>query len=80
MGSRWRPRGPEDLDDEQRSRIRRQVLGGVRPLRRTLAGRLEDRAYDVLSALAAPAPLIVRTLVTAAVVVSLVGSATVASA
>lgn len=80
MGSPWRPRGPDDLDEEQRARIRRQVLGGVRPLRRSFADRVEDRAYDVFTVLAVPAPHIVRTLIAVAVILSIVGSATVASA
>ncbi|MEK7860761.1 MAG: DUF5667 domain-containing protein, partial [Chloroflexota bacterium] len=80
MGAPWEPRGPDDLDAEQRARIRRQVLGKVRPLRRTLSDRIRDRLYDVLEVLALPAPHIVRAIVAGAVVVSIVGTATVASA
>lgn len=80
MGSAWPPRGPDDLDDGRRARIRREVLGSVRPLRRTFAQRIEDRAYDAAAALGRPAPYLVRVLVTAAVIVSIVGGATLASA
>ncbi|MBI2324251.1 MAG: hypothetical protein HYU87_04755 [Chloroflexi bacterium] len=80
MGPPSQPRGPDDLDDQQRARIRRQVLGSVRPLRRTFADRLGDRLYDVFAVLAVPAPHIVRAVAVAAVVVSIVGTATVASA
>ena len=80
MGAPWRPRGPDDLDEEQRARIRRRVLGSVRPLRRTLADRVTDRAYDAFALLAIPAPHLVRAIVAGAVIVSIVGTATVASA
>jgi hypothetical protein len=76
VGTPWRPRGPDDLDDDQRARIRRRVFGEFRPYRPSLA----DRAYDALALLAVPAPHIVRAIVAVMVVVSIVGTATVASA
>jgi len=76
VGYPSRSRGPDDLDDEQRARIRRQVLQTVRPRHLTLS----DRVFEVFSILAIPAPHIVRAAVAAAVIVSIVGTATVASA
>jgi hypothetical protein len=81
VGTQWRPpRGPDDLDDDQRARIRYEVLRSVRPLRRTLRDRIVDGAYDVVAILALPAPHLVRALVVAVAIVSIVGTATVASA
>jgi len=80
VGPPWPSHGPDDLDDEQRARIRRQVLGNVRPLRRTFGDRLGDRAYDVLAVLALPTPHIIRAIVAVAVIVSIIGTASVASA
>lgn len=76
MGAPWRQRGPDDIDEEQRERIRRQVLRTVRDYRPSLG----DRVYDVFAVLALPAPHLFRAIVALAVVVSIVGTATVASA
>lgn len=76
MGEVWRPRGPDDIDDFQRARIRGLVLGLARPRRRDLS----DLLYDTFSILAAPAPYIARAMTAAALVVALAGSAAVASA
>ncbi|MEK7860168.1 MAG: DUF5667 domain-containing protein, partial [Chloroflexota bacterium] len=76
MGSPRRPYGPDDLDEERRSRIRRRVLAGLRPRRPTLGAHL----VGVFAVLGAPAPHVVRTLAVLVVVAIVVGSATVASA
>jgi hypothetical protein len=77
VGTPWRPRGPDDLDDDQRARIRRRVLQGqFRSYRPTVS----DRVYDLFAVLAVPAPHIVRAIVSVMVVISIVGTATVASA
>jgi hypothetical protein len=76
VGTPWRPRGPDDLDEDQRARIRYQVMSGLRARKTSLA----DRVYDAAGILALPAPHIVRALVSAALVVAVVASATVASA
>jgi hypothetical protein len=76
VGTPWRPRGPDDLDDDQRARIRRQVFRDFRPYRPGLG----DRVYDAFALLAVPAPHVVRAIVAVAVVISIVGTATVASA
>jgi uncharacterized protein DUF5667 len=76
VGAPWRPRGPDDLDEDQRARIRYQVLASLRGRRPTLA----DRAYDALAVVALPAPHLVRAAITAALVLGVVASATVASA
>ena len=76
VGAPWRPRGPDDLDDDQRARIRYQVLSSLRGRRTTLA----DRVYDALAVVALPAPHLVRAAFIAALVLGVVASATVASA
>lgn len=76
VGDERRRRGPDDLDDDRRASIRRSVLGTVQP--RTAS--LSDRAYAALSLFALPAPHLVRTLVSLALVAAVVATATVASA
>ncbi|MGH2378557.1 MAG: DUF5667 domain-containing protein, partial [Candidatus Limnocylindria bacterium] len=76
MGTPWPPRGPDDLDDDRRARMRREVLSRIEPR----GPGLGDHAYAALTVLAAPAPFIVRAAVSAVLVVSLVASASVASA
>ncbi|MBI2773821.1 MAG: hypothetical protein HYX56_04940 [Chloroflexi bacterium] len=69
-------RGPDDLDDEARARVRRELLSRVRPHTTTFG----DRLYTAMSLLATPAPHLVRAIVSLALVGSVVGAATVASA
>lgn len=76
VGRQWPPRGPDDLDEERRARMRRDVLSKVRAQGPTLG----DRVYIALSLLAAPAPYIVRAGVSLVLVGALVAGATVASA
>jgi hypothetical protein len=76
VGKHWPPRGPDDLDEERRARMRRDVLSHLRPRAPTFG----DHAYAALSLLAAPAPYIVRAALSLVVVAALVATATVASA
>lgn len=76
VGASSAPRGPDDLDDLGRARIRRRVLSRTRPSGPGAA----DRAFVVLALLAAPAPHLVRILASVALVGAVVASATVASA
>lgn len=64
------------MDEDQRARIRYQVMSSLRGRPPTLG----DRLYDAVALVALPAPHIVRVLVVLAVVVGVVASATVASA
>jgi len=68
-------KGPDDLDEAERARIRRRVLAVVPP-----RPGIGDRAYGLLALLAAPAPHLVRAIVSFALVAGVVASATVASA
>ena len=69
-------RGPDDLNDDERARIRYQVLSSLRGRETTLG----DRVYDVVAFAALPAPHIVRALAIATILVGIVATATVASA
>jgi hypothetical protein len=69
-------RGPDDLDEDQRARIRYQVLSSLRGRRTTLG----DRVYDALALAALPAPHIVRALAAVTLILGIVAGATVASA
>jgi len=68
-------KGPDDLDEAERARIRRRVLAVVPP-----RPGIGDRAYGLLALLAAPAPHLVRAIVSFALVAGVVASATVAGA
>src|SRR5438128_8014698 len=67
------PLGP---DDTTRARIRRRVLGSLRPRSATIS----DRMALIFEMLARPTPYLVRVVATVAVVASLAAGATVASA
>ena len=69
-------RGPDDLDEDQRARIRYQVLASLRGRSITLG----DRLYDALALAALPAPHIVRVLVVITILLGILATATVASA
>ncbi len=76
MGAPWRPRGPDDLDEDERARIRYQVLSSLRGHKATPI----DRLYDALAIAALPAPHLVRAVLGATFVLGLLAGATVASA
>jgi len=69
-------RGPDDLDEDQRARIRYQVLASLRGRSITLG----DRLYDAVALAALPAPHIVRVLVVVTILLGILATATVASA
>lgn len=69
-------RGPDDLDEDERARIRYHVMSSLRGRAPTLA----DRFYDVVAVAALPAPHLVRVLVVAVALLGIVATATVAGA
>ena len=72
----WNVRGPDDLDEDERARIRYHVLSSLRGRNTTLG----DRIFDAVALVALPAPHIVRALALGTILLGIIAGATVASA